>query len=156
MLNIRRSASAFVAVAIGVALVAAATLLLASGRPQVPDRLAQAAVVVQSPEAGARADSFVPSRPWSASVAAELTSRLAGLPGVAAAVPDRTFYAQPLVNGRSAATDAQREDAHQGHGWSSARLGGLQLDLGAHHRDLLGDVLEDHPLDVVPLVEDQD
>ncbi|MBG6067665.1 ABC transporter permease [Micromonospora ureilytica] len=130
MVSVRRSASAFVAVAIGVTLVAAATLLLASGRPQVPDRLARAAVVVQSPEAGASPDDFVPSRPWSATTAAELVRRLAGLPDVVAAVPDRTFYAQPLVDGRPSATDTRREDAHQGHGWSSAQLGGLRLTAG--------------------------
>lgn len=130
MLSIRRSASAFVAVAIGVVLVAAATLLLASGRPQVPDRLTQAAVVVQSPLAGASADEFEPTRPWSASAAAALVSRLAGLPGVAAAVPDRTFHAQPLVDGHPSAVDTRREDTYQGHGWSSARLGGLRLTAG--------------------------
>ncbi|MCG5435321.1 ABC transporter permease, partial [Micromonospora sp. PSH25] len=130
MLSVRRSASAFVAVAIGVTLVAAATLLLASGRPQVPDRLTRAAVVVQSPEAGASADQFVPTRPWSATVAAELVGRLAGLPDVVTAVPDRTFYAQPLVDGRPSAADTRREDAHQGHGWSSAQLGGLRLTAG--------------------------
>ncbi|SCE77930.1 putative ABC transport system permease protein [Micromonospora coriariae] len=145
MLSVRRSASAFVAVAIGVALVAAATLLLASGRPQVPERLAQAAVVVQSPEAGTAADSFVPSRPWSATAAAELTSRLAGLPGVAAAVPDRTFYAQPLVGGRPSAADARREDAHQGHGWSDAQLGGLRRTAGEPPRKA-GEVVVDSAL----------
>ncbi|MEU1679004.1 ABC transporter permease [Micromonospora zamorensis] len=125
MVSIRRSVSAFVAVAIGVTLVAAATLLLASGRPQAPDRLARAAVVVQSPEAGASADSFVPTRPWSATATAGLVGRLAALPGVAAAVPDRTFYAQPLIDGRPAASDT-----HEGHGWSSAQLGGLRLAAG--------------------------
>ncbi|MEU7917396.1 ABC transporter permease [Micromonospora zamorensis] len=130
MVSIRRSVGAFVAVAIGVTLVAAATLLLASGRPQVPDRLARAAVVVQSPEAGASADSFVPTRPWSATASAGLVGRLAALPGVAAAVPDRTFYAQPLIDGRPAGTDSRREDTHQGHGWSSAQLGGLRLTAG--------------------------
>lgn len=129
-MSIRRAVSAFVAVALGVTLVAAATLLLASGRPQVPDRLARAAVVVQSPEAGASADSFVPTRPWSATATAGLVGRLAALPGVAAAVPDRTFYAQPMVDGRPAGTDNRREDAHQGHGWSSAQLGGLRLTAG--------------------------
>lgn len=124
-MSIRRSVSAFVAVAIGVTLVAAATLLLASGRPQVPDRLARAAVVVQSPEAGASADSFVPTRPWSATATAGLVGRLAALPGVAAAVPDRTFYAQPLIDGRPAASDT-----HEGHGWSSTQLGGLRLTAG--------------------------
>ncbi|WP_433537230.1 FtsX-like permease family protein [Micromonospora sp. CA-249363] len=135
MLSIRRSASAFVAVAIGVMLVAAATLLLASGRPRVPDRLARAAVVVQSPEAGAAADSFVPTRPWSATVAATLAARLADLPGVTAAVPDRTFYAQPLVDGRPPAVETGREDAHQGHGWSSAHLGGLRPTAGEPPRN---------------------
>ncbi|MEU7797947.1 ABC transporter permease [Micromonospora arborensis] len=143
--NIRRSVSAFVAVALGVALVATTTLLLASGRPQVPDRLAQAAVVVQSPEAGASADSFMPTRPWSATRAVELTSRLAGLPGVAAAVPDRTFYAQPLIDGRPRATDGQREDAQQGHGWSSAQLGGLRLTAGEPPRKP-GEVVVDRAL----------
>ncbi|WP_433129970.1 FtsX-like permease family protein [Micromonospora sp. CA-240977] len=145
MLSIRRSASAFVAVAIGVALVAAATLLLASGRPQVPDRLARAAVVVQSPEAGASADSFLPTRPWSATATEGLVDRLAALPGVAAAVPDRTFYAQPLVDGRPAGTDTGREDAHQGHGWSSARLGGLRLTAG-EPPDRPGEVVVDSAL----------
>ncbi|MET7945916.1 ABC transporter permease [Micromonospora sp. NPDC005324] len=130
MLSVRRSASAFVAVAIGVTLVAAATVLLASGRPQVPDRLARAAVVVQSPEASASADEFVPTRPWSATTAAEFVGRLGGLPDVVAAVPDRTFYAQPLVDGRPSAADTRREDAYQGHGWSSAQLGGLRLTAG--------------------------
>ncbi|WP_116510044.1 FtsX-like permease family protein [Micromonospora sp. B006] len=149
MLSIRRSVSAFVAVAIGVTLVAAATLLLASGRPQVPDRLARAAVVVQSPEAGASPDSFVPTRPWSATTTAKLVGRLAALPGVAAAVPDRTFYAQPLVDGRPSGTDGRREDAHQGHGWASARLGGLRLTAGEPPRRP-GEVVVDRALGLRP------
>ncbi|MBQ1030070.1 ABC transporter permease [Micromonospora sp. C97] len=144
-MSVRRSASAFVAVAIGVTLVAAATLLLASGRPQVPDRLARAAVVVQSPEAGASADQFVPTRPWSATAAAGLVGRLSGLPDVVAAVPDRTFYAQPLVDGRPSAADSGREDAHQGHGWSSAQLGGLRLTAGESPRRA-GEVVVDRAL----------
>ncbi|CCH16289.1 ABC transporter permease [Micromonospora lupini] len=144
-MSIRRSASAFVAVAIGVALVAAATLLLAAGRPQVPDRLARAEVVVQSPEAGASADSFLPTRPWSATATAGLVDRLAALPGVTAAVPDRTFYAQPLIDGRPSGTDTRREEAHQGHGWSSARLGGLHLTAGEPPRRP-GEVVVDRAL----------
>ncbi|KOX09178.1 FtsX-like permease family protein [Micromonospora sp. DT68] len=145
MLSVRRSASAFVAVAIGVALVATATLLLASGRPQVPDRLARAAVVVQSPEAGASTDQFVPTRPWSADTAAGLAGRLAALPGVVAAVPDRTFYAQPLVDGRPSAVDTRREDAQQGHGWASAKLGGSRLTAGEPPRGP-GEVVVDSAL----------
>ncbi|MGC4809026.1 FtsX-like permease family protein [Micromonospora sp. DT228] len=149
MVSIRRSASAFVAVAIGVALVAAATLLLASGRPQVPDRFARAAVVVQSPEAGASADSFLPTRPWSATATAGLVDRLAALPGVAAAVPDRTFYAQPLIDGRPSGADTRREDAHQGHGWSSVRLGGLRRTAGEPPRRP-GEVVVDQALGLRP------
>ncbi|MEH0927598.1 ABC transporter permease [Micromonospora sp. CPCC 205558] len=145
MLSVRRSASAFVAVAIGVTLVAAATLLLASGRPQVPDRLTRAAVVVQSPEAGASADQFVPTRPWSAATAAQYVGRLAGLPDVVAAVPDRTFYAQPLVDGRPSAADTRREDAFQGHSWSSAQLGGVRLTAGEPPRRP-GEVVVDRAL----------
>ncbi|MFG1913913.1 FtsX-like permease family protein [Micromonospora sp. NPDC048898] len=145
MLSIRRSASAFVAVAVGVMLVSVATLLLASGRPQVPDRLARAAVVVQSPEAGTSADNFAPTRPWSAATAADLVGRLGALPGVAAAVPDRTFYAQPLVDGRPPAADTRREDAHQGHGWSSAQLGGLRPTAGEPPRTA-GEVVVDSAL----------
>ncbi|MGK5738598.1 FtsX-like permease family protein [Micromonospora sp. URMC 103] len=149
MLTVRRSAGAFMAVAVGVTLVAAATLLLASGRPQVPDRLAHAAVVVASPEAGSPADPFPPARPWSAATAADLSARLAALPGVTAAVPDRAFYAQPLVGGRPSSTHGQRQDAHEGHGWSSARLGGLRLTAGTPPRRP-GEVVVDAALGLRP------
>ncbi|MEV4545110.1 FtsX-like permease family protein [Micromonospora echinaurantiaca] len=149
MLTVRRSTGAFVAVAVGVALVFASTLLLASGRPSTPERLAGAAVLVASPEAYSPADPFPPTRPWSLARASELVARLAGLPGVAAAVPDRTFYAQPLVAGRPPATDGQRQDAHQGHGWSSTRLGGPRLTAGTPPRHP-GEVVVDATLGLRP------
>ncbi|MDO3700924.1 ABC transporter permease [Micromonospora sp. C28SCA-DRY-2] len=149
MLTARRSAGAFVAVAIGVALVFASTLLLASGRPRTPERLAGAGVVVAGPEASSPADPFPPSRPWSSARTSELVARLAGLPGVAAAVPDRTFYAQPLVGGRPPATDGQRQDAHEGHGWSSTRLGGPGLTAGEPPRQP-GEVVVDAALSLRP------
>ncbi|MEV8516981.1 ABC transporter permease [Dactylosporangium sp. NPDC051484] len=125
MLTVRRLAGAFVAVAIGVTIVALSTLLLASGRPHVPDRLAAAAVVVQSPIARTPADPFPPTRPWSSQTADELVRRLAAVPGVASAVADRSFYAQVLVGGRP------DHRTRQGHGWSSALLGALRLSAGA-------------------------
>ncbi|MFI7487957.1 FtsX-like permease family protein [Micromonospora echinaurantiaca] len=149
MLTARRSAGAFVAVAVGVALVFASTLLLASGRPSTPERLAGAAVLVASPEAYSPADPFPPTRPWSSARVSELVARLAGLPGVAAAVPDRTFYAQPIVDGRPPATDGQRQDAHQGHGWSSTRLGGPRSTAGAPPRHP-GEVVVDAALGLRP------
>jgi putative ABC transport system permease protein len=131
---------AFVAVAVGIALVSASTLLFASGRAPVPDRLADAAVIVRSPAATSPADPFTPPVPWSAQTAAAMAGRLAALPGVAAAVPDRTFYVQAVLDGRPHTADGNRQDAREGHGWSSARLGGLRLVAG---------VAPDGPGDVV-------
>ncbi|MET7394440.1 ABC transporter permease [Dactylosporangium sp. NPDC005572] len=119
---LRRVTGAFVAVVIGVALVAASTLLLASGRARVPDRFAATPIVVAGPEAGTPGIPFPPARPWSSADAAALAARLAALPGVAEAVPDRTFYAQ--VSGHE-------ETTPEGHAWSSARLGDLKLTAGA-------------------------
>lgn len=116
---------AFVAAAVGVGVVAVSTLLYASGAARVPDRLAAAAVIVQSPPAGATADPFPESRPWSSAAATGLASRLAAIPGVAAAVPDRVFYAQPVIDGRP------ERDVTAGHGWAGARLGGIALTAGA-------------------------
>jgi putative ABC transport system permease protein len=130
MLTVRRVIGALVAVVIGVALVALALLLLVSGRPKIPDRLAKAAIVVSGPESQSAADPFTPARPWSSSRAEELSARLEGLPGVVAAIPDRTFYMQALIDGRPPGVEGQRQDTYEGHGWSSARLGGLQLTAG--------------------------
>jgi len=149
MLTIRRVAGAFVAVAIGVALVAMATLLLAAGRPQIPDRLAGAAVIVQSPGAHTPVDPFPPTRPWSARDADALATRLAAVPGVTVAVPDRTFYMQAIVNGRPPAVDGQRQDTYEGHGWSSGRLSGLRLSAGVPPQHP-GDVVIDRALGLPP------
>ncbi len=119
---------AFVAVVIGVAVVALSTLLLASARPSVPDRIAAAAVVVQSPTVTTVADPFPETRPWSSREATELADRLAAVPGVTAAVPDRTGYAQPVIGGRPlTGTD-------EAHGWSSAALGGVRITAGVPPR----------------------
>lgn len=120
MLTVRRLLGAFVAVTLGVAVVACSCLLLAAGRSAVPDRLARAAVVVQSPATHTPVDPFPPTVPWSPSAAHELATRLDALPGVAAAVADRTFYAQPLGDDRIT----------EGHGWSSAGLGEARLTAG--------------------------
>ena len=115
VVSIRRSASAFVAVAIGVALVAAATLLLASGRPPGagPAR-ARGGRRCRAPRRARRPTRSCRPGPGQRTATAGLVGRLAALPGVAAAVPDRTFYAQPLVDGRPSAADGEREDAHAG------------------------------------------
>lgn len=115
---------AWVAVVAGVAVVALSTLLLASARAPVPERIAAAAVLVQSPKVVTAADPFPESRPWSSAEAIGLAGRLAAVPGVAAAVPDRTGYAQPVVGGRPLT------GTEEAHGWSSAALAGAQITAG--------------------------
>lgn len=128
MLRIRRAAGALVAVSIGIGLVTLALLLLVAGRPRIPDRLASAVVIVQAPMSQSPADPFPPAVPWPGVRADELSERLAGLPGVAAAVPDRSFYIQAVVGGQPS------ESAERGHGWSSARLGDVRLVAGGPPR----------------------
>lgn len=124
MLRLRRMAGALVAVAIGITLVTIALLLLVAGRPRIPDRLAGAAVIVQAPAGNSPADPFPPAVPWTGARADDITERLAGLPGVAAAVADRSFYAQAVVDGEPS------ETVLQGHGWSSVHLGATRLVAG--------------------------
>ena len=107
---------AFAAVGVGTAMVTATLSLLASASPQVPDRFAAVAVAVQSPAAATPADPFAESRPWSSEQAAALAGQLGGVPGVTAAIADRTFYAQPVLDGRPSST------VQEGHGWASSAL----------------------------------
>jgi putative ABC transport system permease protein len=120
MMILRRLLGSLVALTAGVTVVAASCLLLAAGRPAVPDRLAEAAVIVQSPETRTPADPFPPTVPWSSDAAESLAGRLDALAGVAAALPDRTFYAQPLGT----------DHIVEGHGWSSARMSRARLTTG--------------------------
>nr|BFE64515.1 ABC transporter permease [Dactylosporangium thailandense] len=149
MLRIRRMAGALVAVVVGIALVLLALMLLLAGRPIVPDRLAATAVVVQAPESRSPAEAFPPTVPWSAAKTDDLSRRLGAVPGVEAVVPDRSFYVQALVDGRPPAVEGQRQDTYEGHGWSSARLGGLVLVSGAQPRRP-GEVVVDRALGFRP------
>ncbi len=141
MLILRRLLGAFVAVTLGVTVVACSCLLLAAGRPVVPERLTRAAVVVQSPETNTPADPFPPTVPWSASATGDLTARLGALPGVSAAIADRTFYAQPLGDDRIT----------EGHGWSSAGLGRARL-LAGRAPQRPGEVVTNRPLGPMTLL----
>jgi putative ABC transport system permease protein len=129
-------AGAFVALALGVGLIAStATVLIASTRPPRPPahvqgRYAATTVVV-------RADQHVRvSNPNSTSaepVAAPRTlpvgvaSKLAGVPGAGQVVVDRSFYAQ-LATGSGLVTGGG--EAAAGHGWSSAALTPYRLRAG--------------------------
>ncbi|MFG2314930.1 FtsX-like permease family protein [Streptomyces tendae] len=113
----------FVAVALGVAVVTTSALVLLSDGTKVPERLAGAPVLVQSPAGTQAGGIFVENPPWAPERAEELRRRLAGLPGVAAAVTDRSFYAQ-------AADTEQRAGERQGHPWSTAALAEYGLSEG--------------------------
>ncbi|WP_433211984.1 FtsX-like permease family protein [Dactylosporangium sp. CS-047395] len=149
MAKLRRMAGALVAVAIGIALVMLALLLLLAGRPIVPERLAAAAVVVDALDSHSPAEAFPPTVPWSSARAEELSRGLGELPGVEAVVVDRSFYVQALVDGRPPAVEGQRQDTYEGHGWSSARLGGLALVDGEPPRRA-GEVVVDRALGFRP------
>ncbi|GAB3852277.1 FtsX-like permease family protein [Micromonospora andamanensis] len=125
-----------VPVLLGTAIVAASLLLLASGTPRVPDRFVGAAVVVRSPDVSTPAIPFAEPRPWSAQEATDLAQRLATLDGVTAAVPDHTFYAQPVRDGQPV------PELTEGHGWASAALAPYPLVAGGpptHEREVVVD-----------------
>ncbi|MER5643088.1 FtsX-like permease family protein [Streptosporangium sp. NPDC002524] len=140
----RRSgfAGTFVALCLGSAITSMSALAYASAGPQVPERLAGAPVLVRAP-AAVRADgNFTPDRPWSPETVTSLAGRLAAVPGVAAAVPDHVFYAQPVVGGRPGGDG-------RGHAWSAAALAPYPLTSGrAPERD--GEVVLDRALGAGP------
>jgi len=121
-------AGTFIAIALGVAVVAGATSLWASSRPETPRRLSAAPVLVHSPTVGTNEDGYPEYRSWTTAEAAGLARRLAALPGVTAAVADPAFYVQRVVGGRPTGDpESARTD---GHAWSSSVLGGYRLTAG--------------------------
>ncbi|MET9861311.1 FtsX-like permease family protein [Streptomyces smyrnaeus] len=113
----------FVAVALGVTVVTMSALMLLSGGTGMPERLAGAPVLVRAPTGEQTGGQFAEPRPWEPGHAAQLRRQLADLPGVRAAVADRSFYAQlPGVE--------QKKGERQGHGWSSAALASYGLHEG--------------------------
>ncbi|GII04575.1 FtsX-like permease family protein [Planobispora takensis] len=109
-------AGAFVTLCLGVALISMTALVHVSASPRVPDRYAGAGVLVRTPVVEQVEGFFLEDRPWSPETVAELTGRLSAIPGVTAAVPDRSFYAQAVVGGRPVPADLR------GYGWASTAL----------------------------------
>ncbi|MEW9528297.1 ABC transporter permease [Microbispora sp. NPDC049125] len=134
-------AGGFVVLFLGMAMVSMSVLALASAGPRVPDRLAGTPVFVSVPMT-ARADGdFAPDRPWSPETVTSLRERLGAIPGVAHAVPDRTFYAQPVIGGRPVAGD-------RGYAWSAAMLAPYRLTAGTAPRE--GEAALDRSLGLAP------
>ncbi|WP_328476713.1 FtsX-like permease family protein [Actinoplanes sp. NBC_00393] len=121
-------AGTFVAVALGVAVLAGSATLHLNSQPVAPARYDDAPVLVQPATVGMNQYGEEERPPWTAADATKLAARLAELPGVAAAVPDPAFYVQRLTGGRATGdAEAARVD---GHSWSSAQLGGYRLTAG--------------------------
>ncbi|MFH8369441.1 FtsX-like permease family protein [Streptomyces sp. NPDC018031] len=121
-------AGSFLSLCLGVAILTMSALILFSDGVGVPARYAGAPVVVQSTQGRDQPGGFQERAPWSSARTAELTRRLAAVPGVRRAVPDRSFYAQAVVG--TAPVDRQAKGERQGHGWSSAALGPYRLTAG--------------------------
>ncbi|GLW91714.1 ABC transporter permease [Actinokineospora globicatena] len=115
----------FVAVFLGVAILSMTGLVLLSAHPTVPERYSGTPVFAQSPTVDQQDSMFTDGKPWSAAKAGDLVLAFEQIPGVARAIPDRTFYAQPVLGG------APVTDVDQGHPWSAAELAPYRLASGS-------------------------
>ncbi len=118
---------AFVAVMVGVGLITTTLVIYDSSRPDVQPRYAGTAALALPNQAPDQDGSPEDRMPWSRAEAAPLVEKLAAVPGVAAAVVDRTFYAQAFRGDRPVA-DEGAVDA--GHGFASTRLAPYKLVTG--------------------------
>jgi putative ABC transport system permease protein len=118
---------AFLAVMVGVALITTTLVIYDSTRPTVQDRYTNTAALAL-PEQALETDGSPEDRiPWSRAEAAPLQAKLDAVPGVAAVVVDRSFYAQAL-KGDKPVTDEGAAEA--GHGWGSAQMAPYALASG--------------------------
>ncbi|NBE84781.1 ABC transporter permease [Micromonospora rubida] len=117
----------FLAVVVGVGLIAVTFILYDSGRPRPQPRVADAPVLVVSNQAVDQTGAVRDRVPWSESEAADLVRQFDGIDGVEATIIDRNFYAQAFANDEPVADEAAME---AGHGWSSARLATYRLTAG--------------------------
>ncbi|MET9916922.1 ABC transporter permease [Streptomyces sp. NPDC006435] len=118
---------AFLAVLVGVALITTTLVIHDSSRPTVQDRYTGAAAIAL-PEQALDAEGSPEDRmPWSRAEAAPIRAELGAVPGVAAVVVDRSFYAQAVRDGEPVADEGAAE---AGHGWGSARMAPYRLVSG--------------------------
>ncbi|WP_424184941.1 FtsX-like permease family protein [Actinokineospora sp. G85] len=110
----------FAAVFLGVAILSMTGLVLLSAQPEIPARYAGTPVFAQSAAVGQEDGTFTDTKPWSPERTDQLVTAFEAIPGVASAIADRDFYAQPVVDGKPAGD--QDTGNPQGHSWSSAAL----------------------------------
>ncbi|WP_241483694.1 ABC transporter permease [Rhodococcoides fascians] len=118
--------AALLATTFGVALISATLVVYDSSRPVVQPRLAGATALALPPQADNEFGNTSDFVPWSATEAQQIADDLSALPGVRVAA-DRSFYAQPFVDG----TPIEDEGAEEaGHGWASVDLSPYRLTSG--------------------------
>lgn len=117
----------FTALCLGVTILCMTALVLASASPEAPKRYAGTEVLVQSPGADQSDGTFTENLPWSPESTDGLVTELKSVPGVSAAVPDRSFYAQAVVAGHP--VDDPGSEL-RGHPWASAALAPDRLTAG--------------------------
>ncbi|MFE7266877.1 FtsX-like permease family protein [Streptomyces sp. NPDC057592] len=118
---------AFLAVLVGVALIATTLVVYDSSRPTTQPRYTDAAALAL-PEQALDTDGSPEDRiAWSPAEAAPLQAELAEVPGVAAVVVDRSFYAQAFRGDRPVTDEGAAE---AGHGWDSTRMAPYRLVSG--------------------------
>lgn len=131
----------FLALALGIGLLASAAIVIASARAQPDPRYASAEVLV-APEVVGETITLDDRRlPWSDGEADRLVGEIGGLDGVGAAAADHSFPVEVLHDG-AAVSDADGEEL-LGHNWSSRVLGGDELVDGAAPTDAQEAVVPD-------------
>ncbi|WP_017539635.1 ABC transporter permease [Nocardiopsis halophila] len=124
--RLRAVLGGFVALTLGVALLAASAIVIASSLPTVPQRYGGADALAVPEAAGTRSDGVTAAREvWSASEADALAAAAAASDGVAAAVAERRFDAR-VMDGERILGEAV-DGAPVGAGWSSFALGSARL-----------------------------
>ncbi|WP_087095766.1 FtsX-like permease family protein [Nocardiopsis sp. JB363] len=128
--RLRAVMGGFVALTLGVTLLAASAIVIASSLPTVPPRYENTTALAVPGEAGTRSDDVTVVRTvWGSAEADALVEEIARDDGVAAAVAEQRFRVQ-VMDGDRILGDAVDGDPH-GAGWSSFLLGSTKLLDGA-------------------------
>ncbi|GAA4586378.1 putative ABC transport system permease protein [Actinoplanes octamycinicus] len=117
-------AGTFVAVLLGVAVVAGSVTLYLSSRPQPPERYRSSPVMVQAPSVGTNDFGEPEIRSWTTTEMSKISDKLRQDARITAVIPDPVFYVQ------EDGVEDEGTAKIDGHAWSSAALGGYHLSAG--------------------------
>ncbi|MBE2998341.1 FtsX-like permease family protein [Nocardiopsis sp. HNM0947] len=127
--RLRSVLGGFVALVLGVALIAASGIVIASSLPDVPPRYGQADVLAVPEAAGTRSDDVTTARGvWGHGEADALAEEIAGSGGVETAVAERRFDVRVMDGERTLGEPVgDTADGAGGAGWSSFGLGSVRM-----------------------------